>query len=201
MQKSLWLQLGIIAIGVWYFIGLYRIDGTSMNYGLIENDIVIVRKHFFAIHRGDLVVIRHPLDVEKRLYIKRCVAVGKDRFFEKERLFYLQLEGNSTQTKSYALRYHLHTQQTPLGYFLKAPYENYYPIVHNTYLQVPPPLEHLPLTTIPQGYFYTLGDYRDNSADSRFYGAVPRAWIVAKVIAIFKIPRPWKSLLEIPEAD
>jgi signal peptidase I len=34
--------------------------------------------------------------------------------------------------------------------------------------------------TVPPGEYYTLGDNRGSSDDSRFWGPVPRAWIVAK---------------------
>ncbi len=35
---------------------------------------------------------------------------------------------------------------------------------------------------IPRGSYYLLGDNRGNSEDSRFWGAVPRSWIIGKVI-------------------
>jgi signal peptidase I len=40
----------------------------------------------------------------------------------------------------------------------------------------------LPKTiTIPSGYFFTLGDNRGESDDSRYWGPVPAAWIVGRV--------------------
>lgn len=193
----------LLAAGVllWYFLGIYRIDGTSMNYGLIEDDIVITVKRFGTVKRGDLLVIRHPHDPHDRLYLKRCAAVGSDRFFEMGRVFYLQIESNSTLTRDYARRYDLDLVSTPSGYFLKEPYRKYYGVVHNRRLSVPAVLEHLPVTTVTEGHYYTLGDYRDNSADSRFYGAVPRDWIRSKVITIIKFPRDWATLLRIKEID
>ncbi len=59
----------------------------------------------------------------------------------------------------------------------------------------------MPLTTIEKDHYLMLGDYRDNSADSRFFGAVPRDWIFSKVIYIFKRPRTWDMLINIKEAD
>ena len=36
--------------------------------------------------------------------------------------------------------------------------------------------------TVPKGTFYMLGDNRGVSLDSRFFGPIPRGWIVGKVV-------------------
>jgi len=98
-------------------------------------------------------------------------------------------------------RYDLELVHTPEGYFIKDPYLKYYGVVHNWRLRVPHELDHIPITTIPPEHYYMLGDYRDNSTDSRFFGAVPRSWIYSKVIYIFHHPLDWLTLLQIKEAD
>jgi len=195
------LAVIILIISLFYFFRIYKIDGTSMNYGLLEDDIVITSTQFDTIHRGDLLVMRHPQDPEDRLYIKRCAALPGDKFFEKERVFYLQIAGDSNKTKNLAHTYDLKLSLTKEGYFLKAPYRNYYNIVHNWHLDVPTELSEIALTTIEKGHYLMLGDYRDNSADSRFFGAVPRAWIYSKVILIVKKPTKWLDLIAIEEVD
>jgi signal peptidase I len=77
----------------------------------------------------------------------------------------------------------------------------YYGAIHNWRLKVPYELTHLPLTTVKEGHYLMLGDYRDNSADSRFFGTVPRNWISSKAIYIFKRPRTWEMLINIKEVD
>ncbi|RRS29901.1 MAG: hypothetical protein P794_09690 [Epsilonproteobacteria bacterium (ex Lamellibrachia satsuma)] len=200
MKKFFFILLILLLVGS-YFIRIYKIDGTSMNYGLIEGDIVLTYRQLDAIHRGDMLVIKHPLDPEGRLYIKRCAALPGDIFFQKERSFYLQIEGNSVKTKQLALSHDLQAVSTQYGYFIKDPYLKYYGVVHNWRLQVPHELAQLPVTKIPKDHYLMLGDYRDNSSDSRFFGAVPRKWIYSKVIFIFKKPRNWMMLINIKEAD
>ena len=200
-RAGVWLVgLGLVAVLVSLF-RVYRIGGTSMNYGLVERDIVIATTRIGSIRRGDLVVIRHPDDPKQRLYIKRCVALAGDRYQIKDRLFYLQIEHNTTRTAEMARRFGLRAVMTPEGLYLKEPMRSYYGIVHNPDLTLPKAMtDHLP-ETIPEGHFYTMGDYRDNSADSRIYGAVPRSWIIARIIAILKWPRSWEELITIKEVD
>jgi len=202
-MKKVFTYLLIIGVAVvlFYMFRIYRIDGTSMNYGLVEGDVVLCKRQIDTIKRGDMLVVKHPLDPKKRLYIKRCAALPGDRFFQKERFFYLQIDGDSSKTYELARKHDLDLVSTKNGYFLKNPYMKYYGAVHNWNLKVPGELTTLPLTTVEDDHFYMLGDYRDNSADSRFFGAVPRDWVMSKVIYVLKKPRDWMSLLQIKEAD
>ena len=199
MKKYLFILLLLIALFISFRI--YKIDGTSMNYGLVEGDIVLSTHFFDTIQRGDLLVIRHPLDPKQRLYIKRCAALPGDRYFEQKRMFYLQIEGSSEKTEALGRQYGLTLVKRAEGYFIKEPYAKYFGVVHDWRLSVPGELASLPLATVDQGHYLMLGDFRDNSADSRFFGAVPKAWVMSKVIGIFKHPRNWRELLEIKEAD
>jgi len=199
MKKYLFLLFLFVALFVSFRI--YRIDGTSMNYGLVDGDIVISTHFYNAIERGDLLVIRHPLDPEQRLYIKRCAALPGDRYFEEGRMFYLQIAGDSNRTRRLAMKYGLSLVERKEGYFIREPYAKYYGVVHDWRLSVPHELTALPLKTVAPQHYLMLGDFRDNSADSRFFGAVPEKWIMSKVIGIFKHPRNWQELLEIKEAD
>ena len=42
--------------------------------------------------------------------------------------------------------------------------------------------------TIPRGYYYMMGDNRPDSEDSRFWGPVPRAWIIGKAFLTYWPP-------------
>jgi signal peptidase I len=47
---------------------------------------------------------------------------------------------------------------------------------------------------IPDGYYFMLGDSRGASADSRFWGPVPRAWIIGRVETCVGVPDPCRYL-------
>ena len=199
MKRYFFLLLILLVLFVSFRI--YRIDGTSMNYGLVEGDIVLSTRFYETIERGDLLVIRHPEDPQQRLYIKRCAAVPGDRYFEEDRKFYLQIAGDSERTRALAEKYGLRLVKRKEGYFIEEPYAKYYGVVHDWRLSVPHELTSLPLKRVPPAHYLMLGDFRDNSADSRFFGAVPKKWVMSKVIWILKRPRSWRELLEIKEAD
>ena len=199
LQKIVLLIVLIIG-AFWLFdtYRLYRIEGTSMNYGLLEGDRVLSDRHFAAIRRGDLLVADHA---SNQLFIKRCAAIPGDRFFQKNRSFYLQIEGNSLETKKLAKQYDLEEVETREGIFVKDPYLKYYGVVHNWRLDGPEVLTTIQLSTVESDHYYLLGDYRDNSEDSRFFGAVTRDRIYSKVVYIFKKPKGWMDLLRIKEVD
>jgi len=201
MKKIYFILLLLVGLILFYTLRFYKIEGTSMNYSLMEGDYVLTYRLFKHIERGDMLVIRHPEDPEGRLYLKRCAALPGDRFFQKNRSFYLQIDGNSERTQKLANTHDLALVDTKDGYFIKDPYMKYYDVVHNWRLTVPKVLIQLPVTTVQDGHYYVLGDYRDNSADSRFFGAVPRTWICSKIIYIFKKARNWKMLINIKEVD
>ncbi len=198
------LIVTVVLIGLFLLFGqyrLYRLEGTSMNYGLLEGDRVLCDRHIDTIERGDLLVADHEEESSKQLFIKRCAALPGDRFFQKERSFYLQINGDSLKTQQFGNAYDLDLVSTKEGYFIKDPYLKYYGVVHNWRLEGPEVLTTIPMTTVEPDHYYLLGDYRDNSEDSRFFGAVSRKQIYSKVIYILKRPESWMSLLKIKEAD
>jgi signal peptidase I len=42
--------------------------------------------------------------------------------------------------------------------------------------------------TVPKGMYFLMGDNRGNSDDSRFWGPVPRDWIIGKAIVSYWPP-------------
>ena len=51
------------------------------------------------------------------------------------------------------------------------------------------PVCNLPKTiTIPKGYFFMMGDNRGESDDSRYWGPVPKAWIIGEAFATYWPP-------------
>ncbi len=58
------------------------------------------------------------------------------------------------------------------------------------YLSEPPRYE-TPLTTVPAGSYFVLGDHRNNSSDSHVWGVVKRELIVGKAWVSYWPPASW----------
>jgi signal peptidase I len=138
-----------------------------------------ITKYFLPyqeVRRGDVVVFRYPLNINMP-YVKRVIGIPGDRiqFVEKK----LILNGKPTE-EPYA-QFH--------GPNLD-PYAANFPTVAPSYVY-PRGAEMLRdnvkdgVLTVPQGFYLCMGDNRENSDDSRYWGLVPRENIMGKPLIIW----------------
>jgi len=190
----------------------YRITEISLNYSLMEGDIVWAENLTAGIHvpsfffyidrhlwereegigRGDLLVFRHPLD--RRLYIKRCVALPGDRVMQRDKHLYLQISADSQQTLEYGRRLKLPLKRLKGMWWLEDPYTSRYKVTHVPEVTGPLELIDYPDTLIPPHHYFMMGDFRDNSTDSRFFGPVPYRYIYYRIFSIWKKSRDLEEI-------
>ena len=108
---------------------------------------------------GDIVIFRSPVDEERDL-IKRCVAIGGQEVQIVDKVLYIDGEP---------------FEDPPLAKYTD---RRYYPSTANTRDNFGP-------YTVPEGHFFMMGDNRDNSADSRYWRAVPKELIKGKAMSIY----------------
>lgn len=193
------ILIGTLFFIVSAFVRVYRVSEISMHYSLMEDDLVVVENisagmhipswffyssgHIFSheegIHRGDIMAFKHPLD--ERLYLKRVTALAGDSVFQKDKDFYLQIDTNETKTLKYAQKNNLEVDRFDNEIWLKNPYHRVYHISHDALVVGPKALIVYPKTRIAEHHYYFMGDYRDNSTDSRFFGPVSYDDIYYKV--------------------
>lgn len=153
--------------------------------------------------RGDIVVFRFPLK-PKEHYVKRNFAVGGDEIIYTPKTFYLRpFEGDNYIDKHYSKNDIVILDGKK---FVKNPYKHYKGIhytdgkdIFKLMLELyfdgklqgmkPITIDNLPqgeykfnafYTKVPNNEYFMIGDNRDNSYDSRFWGFVPYKDIVGK---------------------
>ena len=128
------------------------------------------------VKRGDIAVFKFPLDT-KQTYVKRVIGVPGDRVrFNRKRLY---LNGERVEEP--------YVQQSPHTY---SNYLSNFPAVPDLLIEqtgVEMLSRHVRggELIVPSGHYFVMGDNRDNSSDSRFWGLVPRKNIIGKPLVIF----------------
>ena len=126
--------------------------------------------------RGDIIVFRYPMDISQN-YVKRCMGVPGDhlKVVDKE----LWLNGHKL-VEPYVQ--HMYPRIEP--YRDNFPSEPYGPVYDRARQML---AEHVVNgeIVVPEGFYFAMGDNRDNSLDSRYWGFVPRENIIGKPLVIF----------------
>ena len=198
------IVLGII----FFFAQAFVIPSGSMKNSLLIGDMLFVKKFSYGIptpripwlevqvlpdfndnghliegdrpKRGDIVVFRYPHN-EKIHYVKRCVATAGDLVALRDKKLLLHpKEGNEFVIKNYK-GYEIFTLGDKL--FVADPYRKDHPGIHNDSSVIndgmnPIQLFNLSPILIPEDESFMMGDNRDHSNDSRFWGTVPYKYIV-----------------------
>lgn len=166
----------------------------SMKPSILEGELVLVNKlaydlkaPFTTFHlsnwgdpeRGDVVVFFSPKD--RTRLVKRVIGLPGDRVEMRNDLLYL----NGVR-QQYTAR-----DSAP---FRRDVFEDANPVVSVEHLEA---CDHYVMSlpsrwalrnfgpiVVPSGHYFMLGDSRDNSADSRFIGPVPRQEIVGRVARV-----------------
>jgi signal peptidase I len=134
------------------YVKAYRIPAGSMEPTVLIGDCVLVDRRAEARNpaRGDIIVFEDPVD-HKKDFLKRVVAVGGDTVEIRDKELWLNGK-KSTEPN----------------------------VIHNDSKVFPGsrnPRDNFAAVTVPQGAYFVLGDNRDNSYDSRFFGFVKKAMV------------------------
>ena len=189
--QSLLTTVVIAVFVITFIVQAFQIPSESMENTLLIGDYLLVDKLRYGggglwdlfmpyrqVKRGDVVVFRYPVHPTQH-FVKRVVGVPGDRV----RLINRQVYVN--------------------GHPLQEPYVRYSSAAHDTFrdefprLDLPVPgleggwwLEMKKLVEdgeliIPQGSYFVLGDNRDESLDSRYWGFVPQENVIGRPLLIY----------------
>ncbi len=154
-----------------FIIQAFRIPSGSMIPTLDVGDQILVYKlsyglrdpfkdhywiHFHGPSRGDVVVFRYPKD-ESKDFIKRVIGVPGDHISVRKKIVYVN------------------------GKALKEPYIQYL----QPFETDQPDRDSMDEVVVPPGKYFVMGDNRDDSYDSRFWGFVNQNKILGKAVLIY----------------
>ena len=162
-------------VRTWVFQA-FQIPTGSMETNLLIGDHLIINKMIFSpamtgverallpsrdIRRGDIVVFKYPADPE-RDFIKRVIGLPGERLELKSKKIYV----NGQPLEEPYVRFL--EPPAPAGQAKKDDLREFYG-----------PVE------IPQGQYFMMGDNRDNSQDSRFWGFMPQSYVKGRALFIY----------------
>lgn len=211
-SRWLWEWAKSISIAVLLFLVIrtfvveaFKIPTGSMETTLLVGDWLLVNKAVYGAQvpftglrvpafddpeRGDIVVFRYPLDPSES-YVKRVVGTPGDRVAMRDGAV---LVNGELQQEQYAR----HIQPETDHYDPQFEWQRSYlaPEVDATAYR--PSRENWGPILVPEGNYFVMGDNRDNSLDSRYWGFVERGLIKGQPLFIYysydaeKLrPLPW----------
>lgn len=184
----------ILVFGTTTLMQAFVVPTSSMESTVLTGDHLIVDKLAYSppgaisrillpytdVKRGDIIVFKFPPD-PRQMYVKRVMGVPGDRIKVSGKMVTLNghvlTEPYTQHTDKAELPYRDAFPDTPVG----VPYE-YMERVNEMMTHVDKNTGEL---IIPAGRYFAMGDNRDNSLDSRYWGFVPRENIMGKPTIIF----------------
>jgi signal peptidase I len=189
-----WIRSFLIAFGLFLFlrtflVEAFRIPTGSMENTLLVGDFLLVNKAVFGTRipltsartpafaqpaRGDIVIFVPPHDPDKN-YVKRLIGMPGDTVEMQASTLYVN---GQPQTEPYVRHSDPNDPYAAImfwqcDYTIARPHEcrptrdNWGPLV------------------VPEGRYFMLGDNRDDSEDSRYWGFVPRTAMRGKPLVIY----------------
>jgi signal peptidase I len=172
----------------------FKIPSGSMMPTLLIGDFILVNKFDYGIRlpvihnkivdnktpaRGDIVVFRYPEDPSIP-FIKRIVGLPGDKVSYHNKTLYIN---DISITQVLNGRYNaLGSGFMMDGVSLRV--ENLDNVEHEILISPTRPSQELEVI-VPDGQYFVLGDNRDNSKDSRFWGFVPDENLVGRAFMIW----------------
>jgi len=154
----------------------YKIPTSSMEPTLLIGDHLVVNKMIYSpatsleteitplksVQRGDIIVFKSVADPAQNI-IKRVIGLPTESIRIEARQIYID------------------------GKPLEEPYAFYSSLDGEGTSQAPSRAsrDNMPETTIPEGHYFVMGDNRDNSYDSRFWGPLPGTLIRGRALLVY----------------
>lgn len=200
--ESFVVTIILALFGTTFVVQAFKIPTPSMEDNLLVGDHLLVNKFVYGnpgrwlkpllpfqqVKHGDIIVFRYPEDPAKH-YVKRAIGLPGDRIRLKNQQLYRNGElvpesyvfHKRPGRKDLEVRDNLPLNEAQMSHF--ADY-NRNRDIHLAYRYFKEFTDDKDIV-VPPGRYFAMGDNRDNSADSRYWGFVPRKNIVGRVFIIY----------------
>ena len=200
--ESLVVTVILALFGTTFVVQAFKIPTPSMEDNLLVGDHLLVNKFLFSkpdsvigkllpfreIKHGDIIVFKYPEDLTKN-YVKRAIGLPGDHLRVENQTVFLNgkpLEEPYTFHKEPDVR--------------NRPVRDNFPMLAEQINRFPDYQQNKDIfdsfffykehtqgreIVIPPDFYFAMGDNRDNSADSRYWGFVPRKNIVGRALIIY----------------
>ena len=191
--KSFFPVLLLVFVIRSFIVEPFKIPSGSMMPTLIAGDFIVVNKFAYGIRlplwnktlikvgkpkRGDIFVFHYPKDPSID-YIKRVIGLPGDEIrYENKELIINGERVNKILHEKYSYMLNDNQMIDAKKFIETLDNSKYSLIVHDV------PSEDYKFN-VPDGHYFAMGDNRDNSSDSRFWGFVPDELLVGKAFFIW----------------
>ena len=187
--QSLAVTVVIAVFVITFALQAFQIPSESMEDTLLIGDYLLVNKVTFAdggvwrhilpyrrVERGDIIVFKYPVNPSQH-FVKRVIGVPGDRI----RLLNKQVFINGKPQWEYYAIHHpgVETFRDNFPQTIRVPEH----IEARWWMQLV--RLHAGEVVVPANSYFVLGDNRDDSLDSRFWGFVPKENIIGRPLVIY----------------
>lgn len=124
--------------------------------------------------RGDVVVFKYPLDPRKD-YVKRCIGLPGETIEIRDKRVYIDGKPlDEPWLRRFPRSEHFRDPAVYPGHL--SPRDNFGPV------------------KIPEGCYFVMGDNRDNSSDSRFWGVLKHEYLRGMAVVVYWPPHRWRII-------
>ncbi len=184
------LNILILLFGTTTLVQAFIVPTGSMESTVLIGDHLLVDKLSYAPSdpisrhllpytepkRGDVIVFRYPMDIRQN-FVKRVIGVPGDHIHIVDKVVYVN---GRALTEPYTQ--HIDPRIEP--YRDNFPSQPYGPVADRAQEMLANHVQNGELVVPAESYF-AMGDNRENSLDSRYWGFVPRGNIIGKPLVIF----------------
>lgn len=191
MVQSLLSIIVIVLFVITFIVQAFQIPSESMEKTLLVGDYLLVDKVHFGqsgisswlmpnsdLKRGDIVVFHYPVDPLQH-FVKRVIGLPGDHILLRNKTVFVNDEA---LPESYAMHekgdHNLYRDNFPSDIDLTGQVDTQWRSNLQNHLKDGE-------LVVPPDQYFVMGDNRDHSLDSRYWGFVPRANIVGRPLVIY----------------